>query len=65
MFFAHSSDPTKGIPAQEYAAHICGVVNRARKAADNACRYGFYDGELLRKIVPLAGEFHDLGKLDK
>ena len=65
MLFAHSTDPARGIPAQDYAAHICGVVQRAGKAADNACRYGFYDGELLRKIVPLAAEFHDLGKLDK
>ena len=65
MLFAHSADPKRGIPAQDYAAHVGGVVNRAAKAADEAARYASYDGELLRKIVPLAAEFHDLGKLDE
>jgi len=65
MLFAHSADPKRGIPAQDYAAHIGGVVTHSSKAADEAARYASYDGELLRKIVPLAAEFHDLGKLDK
>ena len=29
MLFAHSADPKRGIPAQDYAAHVDGVVNRA------------------------------------
>ena len=65
MFFAHSSDPARGVSAQGYAAHVGGVVKRASKAADEAGRYASCDGELLRKIVPLAAEFHDLGKLDE
>lgn len=65
MFFAHSSDPARGIPAQYYAAHVSGVVKRASKAVDKAGEYASCDGELLRKIVPLAAEFHDLGKLDE
>jgi len=65
MFFAHSSDPARGVPAQDYAAHVGGVVKRASKAADEAGRYASCDGELLRKIVSLAAEFHDLGKLDE
>ncbi|MDY6990036.1 MAG: DEAD/DEAH box helicase family protein [Thermodesulfobacteriota bacterium] len=65
MFLAHSSDPARGVPAQDYAAHVGGVVRRATKAADEADRYASCDAELLRKIVPLAAEFHDLGKLDE
>jgi CRISPR-associated endonuclease Cas3-HD len=65
MFFSHSGDPSREIPAQDYAAHVGGVVKRASKAADEAGRYASCDGELLRKIVPLAAEFHDLGKLDE
>ena len=65
MLFAHSADPKRGISAQDYAAHIGGVVTHASKAANEAARYSSFDGELLRKIVPLAAEFHDLGKLDE
>ncbi|MFZ4439896.1 MAG: CRISPR-associated helicase/endonuclease Cas3 [Syntrophales bacterium] len=64
MLFAHSSDLKRGIPAQDYDAHIGGVVKLARKAADAAAPYASIDGELLRMIVHLAAEFHDLGKLD-
>jgi phosphate starvation-inducible protein PhoH len=62
--FAHSADQKRGIPAQDYATHIGGVINRACKAADEASRYASHDGELLRNAVSLAAEFHDLGKLD-
>jgi len=65
MLFAHSGDLKRNIPAQDYAAHVGGVVKRASRAADEAARYASCDGELLRKIVPLAAEFHDLGKLDE
>lgn len=64
MAFAHSGDPPRGIPPQDYAAHIGGVVNLACQAANAAAHYASNDGELLRIIVPLAAEFHDLGKLD-
>lgn len=64
MVFAHSGDPLQGIPPQDYGAHVEGVVKLASNAADSAAHYASKDGELLRKIVPLAAEFHDLGKLD-
>jgi len=62
---AHSADPKRGIPAQDYAAHVCGVVNLASRAADEAARYASCDGRLLQEMVPLAAELHDLGKLDE
>jgi CRISPR-associated endonuclease/helicase Cas3 len=65
MPFAHSPDPKREIPAQDYAAHVDGVVNRATIAADGAALYASCDGKLLRQVVSLAAEFHDLGKLDK
>ena len=63
-FFAHSADQKRGILAQDYVAHVRGVVKRASEAADSAGKYASIDGGLLREIVPLAAEFHDLGKLD-
>ncbi|MBP7231618.1 MAG: DEAD/DEAH box helicase family protein [Syntrophaceae bacterium] len=65
MPFAHSPDKERGIPAQDYAAHVDGVVNRAISAADAAARYAVHDGLLLKAVVCLAAEYHDLGKLDK
>jgi hypothetical protein len=64
MLFAHSNDSKRGIPAQDYAVHVGGVVKLAIQAADVVAQYASNDGELLRMIVPLAAEFHDLGKLD-
>jgi CRISPR-associated endonuclease Cas3-HD len=65
MLFAHSDDPKKGIPAQDYATHVDGVVNRASTAAEEAARYALLDGNILREVISIAAEFHDLGKLDK
>lgn len=65
MLFAHSADPKRGIPAQGYAAHIDGVASRAYRAAEEAALYASSDGELLKKIVPIAAQYHDLGKLDE
>lgn len=64
MLFAHSGDSKRRIPTQDYATHVGGVVKRASKTADEAGRYSSCGGELLRMIVSLAAEFHDLGKLD-
>jgi len=61
---AHSPDSKKAIPAQDYAAHVGGVVQRAVCAAEEASRYSAADGELLRSVVGMAAEYHDLGKLD-
>lgn len=65
MLFAHSPDPKRGIPGQDYAAHIGGVLSRASEVADRAARHASCDGEALRQIVGLASECHDLGKLDE
>ena len=64
MPYAHSPDEKRGIPAQDYAAHVDGVVSRATKAAQEAAQYATCDQDLLRNVVSLAAEFHDLGKLD-
>jgi len=65
MLFAHSPDPDRGIEAQEYVTHVDGVVMRASEAADKAAPYSTCDGDLLRKLVRQAAEYHDLGKLDQ
>jgi hypothetical protein len=65
MLFAHSPDPDRGIAAQEYMTHVDGVVMRASGAADKAAPYSTCDGDLLRKLVCQAAEYHDLGKLDQ
>ena len=65
MLFAHSPDTERGIPAQNYAAHVGGVVKRALEAADKAAQYANSDGELLKQVARLAAEYHDLGKLDE
>lgn len=65
MPFAHSPDKALGIPAQDYAAHVDGVVKRAMTAADAVARYAMHDGSLLKKVIQLASEYHDLGKLDE
>ena len=61
---AHSANAKRRIPAQDYAVHVDGVVLRAVRAADEAARYSAVDGGLLRSVVRLASEYHDLGKLD-
>lgn len=65
MPFAHSADPKREIPAQAYADHVNGVVDRACKAANEAAKYASRDGDFIRQVVTLAAEFHDLGKLDE
>ncbi|MEN6490235.1 MAG: HD domain-containing protein, partial [Smithella sp.] len=64
MLFAHSPDPDRGITAQEYVTHVDGVIRRASEAAEKAASYSTSDGDLLRKLVRQAAEYHDLGKLD-
>lgn len=61
--FAHSSNLK--VSAQSYADHVNGVLKRANKAANEAALFASCDGDLLRQVVDLAAEFHDLGKLDK
>jgi CRISPR-associated endonuclease/helicase Cas3 len=65
MLFAHSPDSKRGIPAQDYADHISGVVRRVREAAEGVAQYASRDGDVLKGVVRLAAEYHDLGKLDE
>lgn len=62
-YFAHS--PKDGYPAQTYAQHINGVLERTRRHASDAARYSLADGALLLNIAEIAAVYHDLGKLDK
>lgn len=62
-YFAHS--PRNGFPAQTYAQHISGVLERVMRHASDAARYSPTDGALLLTAAELAAVYHDLGKLDK
>jgi CRISPR-associated endonuclease/helicase Cas3 len=63
-YLAHSARLDRGIPVQEYREH---VVETRRRAQENAAKAGHYAtkyGRLLEVVAALAGEFHDMGKLD-
>jgi len=62
--WAHSPKKGNGIPAQSYAEH---VENVRLNAVEKANAVGFYSpryGTVLKAVSELAGEYHDLGKLD-
>ncbi|MBI4962190.1 MAG: DEAD/DEAH box helicase [Desulfomonile tiedjei] len=61
---AHSARLDKGIPAQPYAEHVCHVMELAVQNARQAARYWHGDKDRFVEAVRLAGEFHDLGKLE-
>ena len=64
-YLAHSARLGPGIPAQEYHEH---VIETRRRAQENAAKAGHYAtkyGRLLEVVAALAGEFHDMGKLDE
>jgi CRISPR-associated endonuclease/helicase Cas3 len=61
---AHSGNRKRGIPPQDYAPHIAGVVGRAERFAKDATTYWTGDGELFLRAVRNAALVHDLGKLD-
>jgi CRISPR-associated endonuclease/helicase Cas3 len=63
-YLAHSSRSDRGIPAQEYHEHIIETRQRAQENAVKAGRYSKKYGLFLEVIAALAGEFHDMGKLD-
>ncbi len=63
-YLAHSARPDKGIPAQEYGEHIRASRDDARRYAKECGRYSQLYNETLIATATLAGEFHDLGKLD-
>lgn len=63
-YLAHSARPDRGIPAQDYREH---VVESRRRAQENAVRAGRHApkyARILEAVAALAGEFHDMGKLD-
>jgi CRISPR-associated endonuclease/helicase Cas3 len=64
MLYAHSARIEQNIPPQEYSAHILGVYNKAVKGVNEMACYAKADGELIQRVVCLASEYHDLGKLD-
>jgi CRISPR-associated endonuclease/helicase Cas3 len=63
-YLAHSARPERGITAQEYGEHVEETRRRAQKNAEDAGRYAPKYKELLEVVAALAGEFHDMGKLD-
>lgn len=63
-YLAHSARLDRGIPSQEYREHIIGTRRRAQENAAKVGRYATKYGRLLEVVAALAGEFHDMGKLD-
>ena len=63
-YLAHSARPDQGIPAQEYGKHIYASRDAARRYAEECGHYSKLFGPTLVRSATLAGEFHDLGKLD-
>ena len=63
-YLAHSARSDQGIEAQTYGEHIHASRNLARQYAEWCAHYSKLFGATLVKSATLAGEFHDLGKLD-
>lgn len=63
-YLAHSARPDRGIPAQEYREHVVETRRRAQENAARAGRHAPKYARLLEAAAALAGEFHDMGKLD-
>ncbi|MBN1807168.1 MAG: CRISPR-associated endonuclease Cas3'' [Sedimentisphaerales bacterium] len=61
---AHSAKPDRNIPEQSYSDHVGNVLKLAEHNAKQAWHY-YHGGEEFTKVVCLAAEFHDLGKLDE
>ncbi len=64
MYLAHSARLDREIPVQEYGEHVINTRNRAQENAEKAGIYSTRYGRLLEVVAALAGEFHDMGKLD-
>ena len=63
-YLAHSARKKNNIPAQSYGEHVLNCRENARKFAEDCGRYSEKFNESLVATATLAGEFHDLGKLD-
>jgi len=64
MYLAHSARSDRDIPVQEYREHVNNTRRRAEANAAKAAHYATKYGGLLEVVAALAGEFHDMGKLD-
>lgn len=60
---SHSPRPELGIPAQSYAEHVENVIASVIQHT-NEFTSDTTDAGLLKLVVQLAAEFHDIGKLD-
>ena len=63
-YLAHSARPDQGIPAQGYGEHVRASRGWAHRYGEDCGRYSPLFGETLKVVAALAGEFHDLGKVD-
>ena len=63
MLLAHSPQPKNETPAQPYAEHIENVIKSVARHTGTLTAHAT-DSRLLKLVVQLAAEFHDLGKLD-
>lgn len=63
MLLAHSLQSENKIPAQPYAEHIENVIASTVRLTRGLTTHAT-DGGLLKLAIPLAAEFHDIGKLD-
>ncbi len=63
-YLAHSARSDRGIPVQEYHEHVIETRHHAQENAAKAGHYATRYGRLLEAVAALAGEFHDMGKLD-
>jgi CRISPR-associated endonuclease/helicase Cas3 len=64
QYLAHSARPDRGIPAQEYGEHIRASRELANVYAKSCGQYSPTYRNTLLVTATLAGEYHDLGKLD-
>lgn len=61
-YLAHSAK--NGYPAQTYADHVNGTVEKALHKAKKMAKYCVRDDGQIENILKLAAEYHDLGKLN-
>ncbi len=63
-YFARSAKPEQNIPSQSYLEHVFRVLVRGRSYLLKAMSFTpNWDVASMRRILELAAEFHDLGKL--
>lgn len=64
QYLARSADPKRDIPPQTYLEHVQHVLVRSRCYFRKVLRYARdWDASTMRRVLELAAEYHDLGKL--